>query len=1102
TAPLTNRPRRRILRGRKIISVEQVMEQLRAEACNGAELDSSSESIEDTNEIGRYEVERQELLRQRMGIREQQRLKREDLPDFNMTRDRAPSISLTVSASVLDETSSLTITAASIAEVYNDDKDENVDPLLGYIESTETVHKGIASRPLQIASQVRQDSDPLGIKETKRQSEVDAGMKGVAEELHTLATNNKIVQETTNEVQTMLDEEEEPMQIDNTLDEADSLHKKTAMAVEQLQIKDGSAGSRSGHLMRPEEETIGAPVKESDAYQHVQTERVCANKKEQMVHSDDFVGEAETDFGLSRRWVSRKSYAYGQGFGIINREHLTAARRYSTGPFKLAGSDVKDSANEVVKAVEETELQNVHYTGDSDATFTVTDAKARNIAQPIVSDEELAARTLIRLSETASKEERIVSISTADASSTRGEEVTIISRTMELEESSASKEAPKNRWDDATITENRGRSELGSSTFDGGSSVAPASIKESFEESSIAKSSATVVRNESSLSTMNTPRSMRDELLGILDVTYGGHPTAPKTNKTILSFKTPKKTVAVPSTKGDSKNASSNKSSSKQTESTKNDRVSSGRATSTPNEVEAHVCPRFAAHQAASTTPKSASDRNKTSSPSSTSQMIRIGPGTRILHSPVVNLAHEDPSSPFRVPSLPIARVQRPSLALSQIADYKSPLYTPKRSAGNTAYTSRSSSSRASLISPRPASSSSRIPAPTNDLGKVSNESGIVAKVQSYLRSGGTPRPNTSAENTRSVPFASQDSVVKSGPRTPAVHFDVSRMLAGNVTASGPVYRRQPLNSGERSRLALPSHAKLNFDDGADSDEEYNTKQASKSVVTEPTSTDEVDIHEEDDRIPKGKVMIDSDDNGDCGVGALESDTSRLSIHDSIDDPKVDVSDKTGGAAKRTGRSTIARLMDQSVATLDSPKIEEEWSAMSRLQEAVRQRVSLTSSCSSAHSEGPLHVVAARNRQELVAGYLPKRKIVRPNNEQGDGLRRSVRNRVAPNRHWLGEVPIYRVDAQGNRELVDVSTPRIRDPFLLKYNAPSMEVALERSKQTQRLHKHSRYLLRSRKISRKQEKIKELKEKHKHCEDLDMSVTDVKTSDEDDDQPT
>lgn len=53
---------------------------------------------------------------------------------------------------------------------------------------------------------------------------------------------------------------------------------------------------------------------------------------------------------------------------------------------------------------------------------------------------------------------------------------------------------------------------------------------------------------------------------------------------------------------------------------------------------------------------------------------------------------------------------------------------------------------------------------------------------------------------------------------------DVSRMVVGNVAASGPVSRRQPLNRGS-SRLTLPSLAKLNFDEGADSDEEHNTKQ-------------------------------------------------------------------------------------------------------------------------------------------------------------------------------------------------------------------------------------------------------------------------------------
>lgn len=165
------------------------------------------------------------------------------------------------------------------------------------------------------------------------------------------------------------------------------------------------------------------PVKESEAYQHVRTEKAYANKKEQMAHMADLVVGTKTDFGLSRRWVnikSRKSYAYGQYSDGNNRKHPTAAGRYSTGPFKLAGSDVKDLPKEVVKAIEETELENMHNIGDHNATFTVTDPKARNIAQQMMSEEEIAARALIGLSEAANKEAYLASIPAGDASSTLG----------------------------------------------------------------------------------------------------------------------------------------------------------------------------------------------------------------------------------------------------------------------------------------------------------------------------------------------------------------------------------------------------------------------------------------------------------------------------------------------------------------------------------------------------------------------------------------------------------------------------------------------------------------------------------------------------------
>lgn len=40
------------------------------------------------------------------------------------------------------------------------------------------------------------------------------------------------------------------------------------------------------------------------------------------------------------------------------------------------------------------------------------------------------------------------------------QEVTIITRAMELDESSALKQAPKSRWDDTTITENQGKARM------------------------------------------------------------------------------------------------------------------------------------------------------------------------------------------------------------------------------------------------------------------------------------------------------------------------------------------------------------------------------------------------------------------------------------------------------------------------------------------------------------------------------------------------------------------------------------------------------------------------------------------------------------------
>uniref|UniRef100_A0A0M3IPH8 C2H2-type domain-containing protein n=1 Tax=Ascaris lumbricoides TaxID=6252 RepID=A0A0M3IPH8_ASCLU len=489
-APLTNNPKRRILRGRKIISLEQVIEEMKADICISAESSNNSESLKNANEINGWKIERQELIRRRAAIREQQRL------IHSQVRQSFDPQQYIGGKEV--ETQLISGGHKNSAMIGRE---------LTKAHALQEVGCNSAAMNLEAARR------GFGNKEARRRSKVDAGTKGVTGELYTIATNNKVVQETTSEAPAMLEDEEEPMEIDSTLIEAERSRRKSAMPIELLRRKDGSTRSGSDHFM--------------------------------------------------------------------HRQHPTAAGRYSTGPFKLAGSDVKDLPKEVVKAIEETELENMHNTGDHNATFTVTDPKARNIAQQMMSEEEIAARALIGLSEAANKEAYLASMPAGDASSTLGkrylmeffcylQEVTIISRAMELDESSALKQAPKSRWDDTTIIENQGK--------------------------------ARMISDHSSLSAMNATRSMRDELLNILDVTYGGHPIVPKTNRTLLSFKTPKKTAAIPSMKTRTQNVTSCKSASKQTRSAKQGRFS-GRVTSTPNEVEAHVCPRFAAHQAASATP-------------------------------------------------------------------------------------------------------------------------------------------------------------------------------------------------------------------------------------------------------------------------------------------------------------------------------------------------------------------------------------------------------------------------------------------------------------------------------------------------------------------
>uniref|UniRef100_A0A0M3HN61 Protein kinase domain-containing protein n=1 Tax=Ascaris lumbricoides TaxID=6252 RepID=A0A0M3HN61_ASCLU len=117
---------------------------------------------------------------------------------------------------------------------------------------------------------------------------------------------------------------------------------------------------------------------------------------------------------------------------------------------------------------------------------------------------------------------------------------------------------------------------------------------------------------------------------------------------------------------------------------------------------------------------------------------------------------------------------------------------------------------------------------------------------------------------------------------------------------------------------------------------------------------------------------------------------------------------------------------------------------LSRRRETTVTALSKSSTSRASSISNTLSVTQKTDRFAV----LEKRAIVEP--KQSNGLRRSSRKRVAPLRFWLGEHAIYHVNEQGDRELVDISTVRIRDPFLIEYNTASPRVAMQRRVQRKR----------------------------------------------------
>ncbi|KHN76828.1 hypothetical protein Tcan_11235 [Toxocara canis] len=148
-APVPGHRRRQILLGRMIISKEQLMEEWNAEA--GISSKSSCYSELSVEESRRIAEERQEMIQQKtaVGGRPNLRKGRLMLPDFNMVTDHLPPINLTVSVSMLDETSSVATTTMNI-DIEGDDDTGNINPISQSSDSAEIIYESL-SAPVLVA---------------------------------------------------------------------------------------------------------------------------------------------------------------------------------------------------------------------------------------------------------------------------------------------------------------------------------------------------------------------------------------------------------------------------------------------------------------------------------------------------------------------------------------------------------------------------------------------------------------------------------------------------------------------------------------------------------------------------------------------------------------------------------------------------------------------------------------------------------------------------------------------------------------------------------------------------------------------------------------
>ncbi|EJW87814.1 hypothetical protein WUBG_01274 [Wuchereria bancrofti] len=474
------------------------------------------------------------------------------------------------------------------------------------------------------------------------------------------------------------------------------------------------------------------------------------------------------------------------------------------------------------------------------------------------------------------------------------------------------------------------------------------------------------------------------------------------------------------------------------------------RGTSTPVEGSAcYVCPRYNAHHAAF-----ASHATQTGSGTPVSLHSRIMPENALtpIRRPLAN------SSRFFCPPIAVKastpRTPLPTSALTAISQYGTPSPLSTRNALVDYELTPQSHVLSGIRTPRQKCNGAKCENQRTSFVSSVTQIPMSRFAFEHLKSGGTPRPISNTE--KKWKEIAGDSSLSSVPKTPVAKADISQMLVDNVMRSGPAYRRRP----HPSKLLLPI-GKLQFEKSAE-----NSDFSSKYTSPITKVAEDSPLNAQEEMNSTRLVVIDSFD-GDA-VEKLAEDTASLSIvneQNISEEPKVifDTTINEYRKQKKTpvfdtgnyfGRRRILSMLNDSNVSVNTPGKKED--SVVKNDYVLNPSFSGDSRHPSDVSASPVHIIAAKDEKKHAA-VLCARKIVH-SGEEGQGLRRSTRNRVAPIRRWLGEKPVYRRDQQGTYELVRVEEAIVKDPLFVKYNTVDMAEVLERQKREQKQHARARKL--------------------------------------------